>query len=327
MVRVVPLSHVAAAAALAEDGLLTRAQLARARLSADVADRMARQHRWRRLAPSVWLTSSEPPADRQLVRAALLHAGPDAVVTGTLACRALGLAYAPADGTVEVLVPPGRRRTSSAYVRVQQTTAPVPWWTSGDVRLALPDRAVVDAARRLADLRRVRALVAEATDRLCTVDGLAACLEQGPSAGSAVVRRALRDLALGARSAPEAELADVARAAVRDGLLPPFLLNPTLLLDGRVLGLPDGWFPGLGLGWEVDSRLHHAEEGDFDRTLARHDRFARHGLVLLHVTPRRLRLLGPQYVDVLVEAVAARRLSGQPEPKGLVVQPSGRLAA
>jgi hypothetical protein len=91
------------------------------------------------------------------------------------------------------------------------------------------------------------------------------------------------------------------------------------------VGEPDGWFAGLGLGWEVDSRRHHAEDDDFDDTLARHDRFARHGLQLLHVTPRRLRLAGAAYADVLADAVAARRAVASPEPSGLVVRPSGPL--
>jgi hypothetical protein len=87
------------------------------------------------------------------------------------------------------------------------------------------------------------------------------------------------------------------------------------------VGQPDGWFPGLGLGWEVDSRRHHAADDAFDATLGRHDRFAGFGLQLLHVTPKRARLLGSGYGDVLVEAVAARRRARQPEPPDLVVRP------
>jgi len=88
-----------------------------------------------------------------------------------------------------------------------------------------------------------------------------------------------------------------------------------------VLGQPDGWFVGLGLGWEVDSRRFHADDDRFDATLARHDRFGAHGLQLLHVTPRRARRLGASYADVLAAAVAARRLAAQPQPHGLVVRP------
>ncbi|CAN5303396.1 hypothetical protein BH24ACT10_BH24ACT10_02280 [soil metagenome] len=150
------------------------------------------------------------------------------------------------------------------------------------------------------------------------MDQLRAELEAGPRNGTALCRRALRDWEAGAWSAPEAEVAD---HAVADPRLPTLLLNPTLLIRGSVLGQPDGWFVGLGMGWEVDSRRFHADDDRFDATLARHDRFGRHGLQLLHVTPRRARRLGASYADVLAAAVAARRLAAQPEPAGLLVRP------
>ncbi len=102
------------------------------------------------------------------------------------------------------------------------------------------------------------------------------------------MRRAIEDARDGAASCPEAELADEAAARARAGRLPRFLLNPEVRVRGRLLGRPDGWFVGHGLGWEVDSRTHHAQDRDFDATLARHDLWLAHGLSLLHVTPRRL---------------------------------------
>jgi len=176
----------------------------------------------------------------------------------------------------------------------------------------------VDTCRGLADLREVRALLLVAVAaRRCGVDELRSELDAGSRHGRALCRRALCDAERGAWSAPEAEVADVVGAA----RLPPSLLNPTLVLDGAIVGQPDGWFPGLGLGWEVESRRHHAEDDTFDATLARHDHFAAHGLQLLHVTPRRARALGSRYADVLAAAVAARRTAALPEPTGLMVVP------
>ncbi len=305
-------------AALARDGVLTRDALVAAGLNPFLGDIMVRRGRWAPLAPSVWLTGAAPADDRALVAAALAHLGTDAVVTGLVAARAHGLREAPVDGTVEVLVPAGRRRVGSTAIRVRPTVRP-PRRQVGSP-YAEPVRAVVDGARYLGELRAVRALLCEAvTGPLVSVADLAAELEAGGSAGSAVVRRAIADVAEGAWSAPEAELADHVRDAVRLGLLPPFLLNPVLLIDGRFLARPDGWFPGLGLGWEVDSWQHHGDRDTFDATLARHDRFASHGLGLVHVTPRRLRRVGPAYVEVLARAVQARRAAHLPEPAGLVV--------
>lgn len=314
-----PKQHLPAAQQLAASGLLTRQALKAAGLNPFLGDRVVREGTGLRLAPSTFLLGTVPD-DAQLVAAAREHAGDDLVVTGLVACRWLGLADVAHDGAVDVLVPAGRRRVSTAYVRVHPTLRPPRCWThASGVRVADPHRAVVDAARRSRSLREVRALVLGALgQRWCRLDQLRAELDAGPRNGTALCRRALRDGEAGAWSAPEAEVADVARA---DHRLPALLLNPTLLIGGVVLGQPDGWFLRLGLGWEVDSRRFHADDDSFDATLARHDRFGASGLQLLHVTPRRARLLGAAYADVLVAAVTARHRAAQPEPYGLLVQP------
>ena len=310
---------------LVGSGLVTRADLIRGRVHDDLADRLVRQGCWTRLAPSVFLPSDQPPTDAQLVEAARLHAGEDAVVTGAVACRALDLPYAPQERVVEVIIPPGTRVVSSPYVVVHQSEREVPTWTRGGVRHAMPLRAVVDAGRRLHDLRSVRALLLGAVcSGSCSAEELAAEVEAGAQRGSGLVRRAADDARAGAWSAPEAEAAELVGDAVRAGRLPPFLLNPTLMVDNRRVGAPDGWVVGTGVGWQVDSRAFHAEEGDFDATLAVHDGFAEHGLTLLHVTPRRLRRLGHAWVDLLVGAVAARP-PGAAEPRSLVVLANGPL--
>ena len=314
-----PKRHLPAARALAADAVLTRTELTAASLNPYLGDRAVRGGAGLRLAPSTFLLA--PTAtDAQLVAAACAHAGDDLVVTGLLACRLLGLPDVPDDGAVEVLVPAGRRRVSTSFVRVQPTTRPPRWWTHElGVRVADPHRAVVDATRRMTRLQDVRALVLGALRlRWCGLDAVRSELAVHPRNGTASCRRALRDWERGAWSAPEAEVADTAAA---DPRLPQFLLNPTLTIGGVVVGKPDGWFFGLGLGWEVDSRRFHAEDDSFDTTLARHDRFAGHGLQLLHVTPRRARRLGSGYGDVLAAAVEARSAAAQPEPAGLVVRP------
>lgn len=314
-----PKQHLPAAVQLADDGVIIRRALAAAGLNPYLGDRVVREGAGLRLAPSTILLGTTP-TDAQLMAAARAHAGDDLVVTGLLACRLLGLTDTPDDEAIDVLVPAGRRRVSTSYVRVHPTLRPPRYWThASGVRVADPHRAVVDAARRLRRLQDVRALVLMALcQRWCGLDQLRAELDAGPRNGTALCRRALRDGEAGAWSAPEAEVADVARA---DPRLPQLLLNPTLLIDGVVVGQPDGWFVGLGLGWEVDSRQFHADDDRFDATLARHDRFGSHGLQLLHVTPRRARRLGASYADVLAGAVDARRRAAQPEPAGLRVRP------
>lgn len=302
---------------------VTRAGLVAAGRGRGAGDRRVAAGEWLRAAPSTYVTGPDDLVAR--VHAALDHAGQDALLTGWAGCLALGLPDVPQGQAVPVLVPARRRRVSTPHVRVLPTTRPPAWWTwpELDVRVAAPVRCVVDAARALSELADVRALVLGAIGRgVVSRPELQRELELGARGGRALVQRALRDAAAGAASAPEAELADDVGAAARQGLLPPFLLNPELRCDGRLVGRPDGWLLGCGVGWEVDSRRHHAADDAFDATLARHDRFAGHGLTLLHVNPRRLRALGAGYVPVLADAVRARRLLG-PEPEGLVVVPRG----
>ena len=315
-----PKRHLPEALSLVGDGILTRAALTGADLNPDLGDRLVRDGGAVRLAPSTYRIGAGTVTDEELLAAAAEHAGGDALVTGFLALRLLGLADVPDDGAIDVLVPARRRRVSTERVRVHSShRQPAHWLHASGMRIADPHRAVVDAACRMTCLQDVRALVLGAVcSRWCGIEELHAELAARARNGTALCRHALRDAERGALSAPEAEVADVARAHPR---LPGFLLNPTLLLDGVVVGMPDGWFLGLGLGWEVESRRHHASEDAFDSTLARHDEFGAHGLQLLHVTPRRARRLGGAYADVLAAAVQSRRAAGQPEPAGLVVRP------
>ena len=90
---------------------------------------------------------------------------------------------------------------------------------------------------------------------------------------------------------------------------------------GRWLRLPQGPRARLGGGQPAP----HAGAPEFDHTQGRHDAFLGAGLGLLHGTPRRARLLGPAYADVVVCAAQARQRLQAPEPAGLVVVPRGPL--
>ena len=206
-----------------------------------------------------------------------------------------------------------------------RTTADVPVLQLRGLPTVGPVRAVLDACWQQ-PLQQVRALVlAAVADGWVDITELERIVHAGPRRGSAHVRRAVGDAHRGARSAPEAELADVLVAAVRRGHLPPFLLNPELLLDGEPVVTPDAYLVGLGVGGEMDSVRHHGSARALDGTLLRHDRAARVGIELHHVTPARFRATPQAYVDRLREAVAGRRRLAVPEPLGLVVVRHGPL--
>lgn len=297
----------------------TRAALVAAGQGAGTGDARVRAGAWVRAAPSTYLLPGAQLTDR--CRAACAHAGDGAVVTGWAACRLLRLPYVDDGGAVPVLVPAARQRVSTAHVRVLPTTCPPRWWRHPcGLRVAEPARAVVDAARALPDLQRVRALVLGASS-LVPVPAMRAQLHDGARRGRALLTRALDDAESGAASCPEAEVADLLTVSVRARRLPGFLLNPDVLVDGVFLGRPDGWLLGLALGWEVDSREFHAGEGAFEATLARSDSFLARGIPLLHVTPRRLRDRRAPWERVVEAAAAAR--AGLPEPPGLLVRLRG----
>ncbi|HWG93729.1 MAG TPA: hypothetical protein VNU66_05840, partial [Mycobacteriales bacterium] len=184
---------------------------------------------------------------------------------------------------------------------------------------------VADAARRTPELAAVRALVLAAlADGRAGLEELSAERDDGESRGRAHLTTAVRDAGRGARSAPEAEAAD-ALLALPDGVLPPFVLNPRLVLEGRLLGVPDGYLPGTGLGWEVDSVRHHGSSRDLAATLDRHARFADAGVELLHVVPAVLRREPAAWARQVAARAAHRRASGRGDPDGLEVVLTGPL--
>jgi hypothetical protein len=175
---------------------------------------------------------------------------------------------------------------------------------AGAISYALPSRAVADAARDLADIGRVRALVADSVQRgVCAVPWLAEELAAGPVRGSARLRRVLAEVADGVRSAAEADL----RTAIRRGRLPSPLFNPRLFIGQTFIGVPDCWWPDAGVAAEADSREWHLSPGDWERTLARHARLSSYGIIVLHFTPGQVRDQQQQVISRIRAALAVSR--------------------
>ena len=165
-------------------------------------------------------------------------------------------------------------------------------------------RAVADAVRPLTDLADVRAVVAEAVQRgRCSIQHLAEELAAGPARGSGLFRRALAEVAEGIRSAVEADLRDLIRWA----RLPTPLYNPRLLVGREFLAMPDCWWPESGVAGEADSRAWHFSPDDWEQTLARHARMSAHGIIVLHLTPQRIRSRRREVADEIRRALAVGR--------------------
>jgi hypothetical protein len=103
--------------------------------------------------------------------------------------------------------------------------------------LALPARAIADAAPEYVSDWEIRALVTFAVQRgLCTPEELSDALVRAARRGSARLRRPLEDVRDGAGSVSEALAADRLRAVD----VPAFALNvPILDAQGRLVAVAD----------------------------------------------------------------------------------------
>ena len=298
------------------DGAVCATELRAAGVTLDVADREVRAGRWQRVARGVYVLHDRPLGPADLARAGHAYARAPCVVTGLVAVHLLGLRWLPVAERVHVLVDDLLRRPSSGLVDVRRAAvlSEVPSWSRSGVRVAAPERAVVDAALACRQLRDVRGVVLGAVeDRWASFADLAVMLAQRRRNGSALVRRALVDAERGCASPPEAELVDALVGCRR-----PFLVNPDVWRDGRYLGRPDVWLLGTDVGGEVDSVERHGSAEDTESTYDRHERFQTAGLQLVHLSVRRIRGdPGDAAAHLLARGV------GRVAPSGLVVRPRG----
>jgi very-short-patch-repair endonuclease len=182
------------------------------------------------------------------------------------------------------------------------------------LRYVAPARAVADTVLGLTTRSEVRAVVASAVQQgRCSVADLGAELTRGPVRGSMLFRSVLAEVRDGIRSPAEADFRDL----IRKSGLPQPLFNPRLVLDGRLLAVPDAWWADQALIVEIDSREWHLSPDDWEATMARDARLRAAGIRVLHVTPRQVRTEPDRILQDIAEALRA----GNPVP-GLVTLPA-----
>lgn len=265
---------------------------------------------WQQLAWGVVLTEPTEATRSDWALAGLAIAGPGSALSGWDALRLAGRGVAsrqPASDDVLVLAPRGLNRRIG-QVRIRPTCRPFTTWrTSADdpslplIEVAATARAVADTALNERWLNPVRAMVAAAVQhRLCTVDDLMAELGAAPRNGSGLLRRALAEVAEGARSAAEAQALQYLRRAA----VPPFELNaPITDSRGRVVAYADVLWPRLRAVLEIDSREYHFDADDWRKTMRRHNKVARLGYALTHYPPS---AIGPGWTDEVETWLHAR---------------------
>lgn len=241
---------------------------------------------WQVLLPGIYLSQTGTPTTRQQGMAAILYAGPGSVITGPSALTWHGIRV-PRPQRVDVLVPEPRRRRDVGFVRLIRTARmPGMLFPAGELRYAPPARAAADTVRGLRDLAAVRAIVADGVQRsMIKLSLLHDELAQGPVQGSARFRMVLAEVEDGIRSSVEGDL----RTLIRAERLPDPMYNPRLYAGGNFIAQPDTWWTQSGVAGEMDSREWHLSPKDWERTLARDARMSAHGIIVMHISPGRLK--------------------------------------
>lgn len=264
---------------------------------------------WQRPIPGVIVFSNGTLTCQQRRRAALVHAGPDAMVTGIEAARMHGVNRLPADRRVHVLVPHKSGVSSWGFATVERTVhLPEPTEIDGLPVVPLA-RALFDAARHMDRLDDVRAMIADAVQRgLCDPRDLKREIDKGTTIGSALPRRVVYEMDRGIRSATQAWV----RSVVKRSKLPEPQWNVSLYTgDDRLLGRVDAYWHEVSMALEVDSLEFHLGPAEAvpPRT---HRTLAGEGVVVLRVPPSHLR---DKPLAVIQDLRAAyKKAAGRPPP-------------
>lgn len=245
---------------------------------------------WQLLAPATVLLGNGPPTRRQRLLAALLHAGPDAMVTGLDAARTHGLRRGELPEEVHVLIAAYRQVRSVRGIRVERTKRlPTPMLRDG-LPVAPLDRSVLDAVRRLRDRGQIAAILTEPVQRrMVSREALRLELDAGCRRGSGTPREVLGSIDEGVRSPAEH---DVRRWWTDHPELGTMRWNVRLFdAQGHFLGIADAYDDEIGLVAQVDSTEHHFMTPDqVIETERQHRAYRSAGLHVIGIRPNRVRL-------------------------------------
>jgi hypothetical protein len=283
--------------AASQYGVITRAEAVLCGLTSRMLDRrIGPDGPWQRLLPGVYMTQTGAPTRDQQLMAALCYAGDGAIITGLAALAKYGV-QVPETRLVDVLVPHVLRRVSREFVVVHRTRQlPRLRAADGPIRYVAPARAVADAAAGLTRLGDIRAVAAGAVQRnLCTVAELATEVSRRRFREAGLLRAVLGEVADGIRSPAEGDF----RGLILRGGLPAPLFNARLYLGEQLLAVPDAWWPQAGVAAEVDSREWHLSPDSWEQTMLRHARMTAAGVLVLHFSPRQVKVAPGEVIDEL----------------------------
>ncbi len=243
-----------------QDSAATTAQLRHLGANRPWIDRRLASGIWQRPHRGVVITYSGPPTWRTRFRAALLYAGPEAVLSHEAAAFLHDFLNAP-PAVVTVTVPAGFRATASPGLMIVRSrrlpnSRPGPGGVPPGAR-AFPRtcfaETALDLAARARDVDGVVAALSEAVRGRTPPAEIAAALALRPSQPN---RRLLRDMVTEVSEGVESPMELRYRRLARRHGLPPAVLQLRHRLEGRRVRA-DCVYRGLGVRVELDGRLGH----------------------------------------------------------------------
>ena len=293
-----------------QDGLATIDQLLAHEVSrAEYRGRRGRA--WREVLPRVILVQPGELTVRRQMIGALLWAGSDAVLSGPTAARWHGVQAADPRGRVHVVLPAGGDSRSVGFASARRSLLHDEDVRSvGSLRFSSPARSCVDAAFAAGTPATRAAILTEAVHRkVATLEELTDWLCRLRTRDAYRLKPALEAAAAGAWSAPEAELLDLIAGS---GVLPEPWANPSLTTDGHALLTPDIWFDEVAMAVMVHSYAYHSQGDDWSSTVERDADLVAAGVMVLGVTPDRIRTDPVGVVQRIEKAHVTA--SGRPRP-------------
>lgn len=279
-----------------------------------------------RVVRGVYRTGLGDLSQEQILMVGALWAGPRAVMTGVHALLLHGLlpGFEPLR-TPRFLVPQSMRDRRNTLGMVTSRTRIMPrGQLKGGVHVAMPERALVDAAqgREVPASRLKMATMTVLQKRLTSLDRLTAEIGAKSDPLTGPLQDGMLAFRSGAWSPPEEELI---KAVAAEPGLPEMLANVVLEdAEGRFIGIPDGYFVDAGVAVQVHSREFHRgpDENGRDRwasTVERDAGYQAYGIVVVPVVPETLDANMKGFLANLRLILAAHAGRG---PKNIRVRPA-----
>lgn len=262
---------------VAQYGVISRQQLLRLGFTDSAIQSYLRARRFARIATGVYATFTGELTVEARWWAAVLRCGPGSFLYGGTALSAWGLLRADRD-QIEIAVPSDVKRDVEPWIRTVRIRAPRETRTKGDLQIAAPADALIDATESMTEDSEVLFLIIDSIQQNVVLPrDLNRALVGRRIQHRKLFREALALFDDGRTTALEFY-------AQRDVLnahdLPPNVGQAELMLEG-VRQTVDLLFAEFGLVVELDGKLGHSGVRGAHRDMARDNRAAVKGMVTL----------------------------------------------